>query len=82
MIKSSWLSKASKDRGAEYELVATVSHHGKHSSQGHYTADVQQLDGQWLRFDDGSVFAVDKQTVLSDRPYLLFYQRVKQSCGK
>ena len=39
-----WLDSASKDRGAEYELVATVSHHGKGSGSGHYTADVLQPD--------------------------------------
>lgn len=30
----------------------------------------------WLRFDDGNVFQVKQQDVLTNRPYLLFYQRV------
>lgn len=30
----------------------------------------------WLRFDDGHVFQVKQQDVLTNRPYLLFYQRV------
>lgn len=30
----------------------------------------------WLRFDDGNVFQVKQQEVLTNRPYLLFYQRV------
>ena len=50
-------------RGAEYQLVATVSHHGRHSSMGHYTADVLQPDGRWLRFDDGSVYIVSQQVI-------------------
>ena len=29
----------------------------------------------WLRFDDGQVSFVSQQAVLSDRPYLLVYQR-------
>ena len=77
-MRSSWLAKGSRDRGAEYALVACVSHHGRSSSMGHYTADVLQPDGRWLRFDDGNVFLVSKDAVLSDRPYLLFYQRVQQ----
>jgi ubiquitin carboxyl-terminal hydrolase 10 len=75
-VRGAWLSKASRDRGAEYQLVATVSHHGRGTGLGHYTADVLQPDGRWLRFDDGNVFLVSTQAVLSDRPYLLFYQRL------
>jgi len=32
---------------ADYRLIATVSHHGKHAAGGHYTADVQQAEGCW-----------------------------------
>lgn len=38
--------------------VATVSHHGKNPNAGHYTADVKQPDGRWLRFDDATVTSV------------------------
>jgi Ubiquitin carboxyl-terminal hydrolase len=38
--------------------VATVSHHGKNPNAGHYTADVKQHDGRWLRFDDATVTSV------------------------
>lgn len=76
MMRSGWLAAGCKERRMEYELVATVSHHGKNSTSGHYTADVIQPDGRWLRFDDGNVFSVSQQAVMSDRTYLLFYQRV------
>ena len=78
-LRPAWLESKSKsrDRGAAYDLVATVSHHGKSSTSGHYTADVRQADGRWLRFDDGSVFLVSQQAVLADRPYMLFYERVQ-----
>jgi len=32
---------------ADYSLIATISHHGKHAAGGHYTADVQQPEGYW-----------------------------------
>lgn len=81
-MRSSWLSRSSRDRGAEYQLVATVSHHGRGTGAGHYTADVLQPNGSWLRFDDGNVFQVSQQMVLSDRPYLLFYQRRDKAGGQ
>jgi ubiquitin C-terminal hydrolase len=77
--RGSWLDGCcSKERGAQYELVATVTHHGKNIGNGHYTADVMQSDGRWLRFDDGDVVSVKKQNVLLERPYLLFYQKKTQ----
>jgi ubiquitin carboxyl-terminal hydrolase 10 len=80
-MRPSWLAAGCRER-AEYDLVATVSHRGKNSGSGHYTADVQQPDGRWLRFDDGSVYSVGLQAVFTDRPYLLFYQRRKTIPGR
>ena len=62
--------------GAEYELTATVSHHGRTPASGHYTADVKQPDGEWLRFDDDYVSHVNLPAVLSrdTETYLLFYE--------
>ncbi|KAA8537298.1 hypothetical protein F0562_027015 [Nyssa sinensis] len=44
--------------GRRYELVSTVTHHGREASKGHYTADASYPNGQWLRFDDASVTAI------------------------
>ena len=41
-MKRTWLAADSGERSAEYELSATVSHHGKSIGSGHYTADVRQ----------------------------------------
>ena len=62
--------------GAEYELTATVSHHGRTPASGHYTADVKQPDGEWLRFDDDYVSHVNLPAVLlrDTETYLLFYE--------
>ena len=74
-IRSSWLATGSSDRGAVYDLVATVSHHGKSLTSGHYTADVLQAGGKWLRFDDSDAYWMPEQKFLAERPYLLVYQR-------
>ena len=58
-----------------YSLVATVTHHGHGIADGHYTADVMQSDGQWLRCDDASTVRVRSADVLHDQTYLLFYAR-------
>ena len=63
--------------GAAYALVATVTHHGKTLTSGHYTADVVQPDNTWLRFDDSDVFVVGQQKVFAESPYLLIYERVR-----
>lgn len=62
--------------GRRYELVATVSHHGRDPSKGHYTADTKRPDGQWLRFDDAAVSVVGLNKVLHDQAYLLFYKQI------
>jgi len=58
---------------AEYRLVSTISHHGRHAAGGHYTADVLQPEGRWLRFNDALVDAVGHETVLAEKPYILLY---------
>lgn len=63
-------------QGRKYELVATVTHHGKEASKGHYTADVRYPNGQWLRFDDASLTSITTAKVLHDRAYLLFYKQL------
>ncbi|KAK9757251.1 hypothetical protein RND81_01G151800 [Saponaria officinalis] len=62
--------------GRKYELVATITHHGKDPSKGHYTADARHTNGQWLRFDDASVVAIPTTKVLHDQAYVLFYKQV------
>lgn len=78
-LRQAWLSDRCPDYRAapEYSLAASISHHGKGMHSGHYTADVRQADGRWLRFDDAEVRAVPLSQVLHDRAYLLFYQRAK-----
>ncbi|KAF3437385.1 hypothetical protein FNV43_RR20138 [Rhamnella rubrinervis] len=51
--------------GRKYELVATITHHGREHSKGHYSADARCSNGQWLRFDDASVTAISTSKRLS-----------------
>nr|XP_016465438.1 PREDICTED: ubiquitin carboxyl-terminal hydrolase 24-like [Nicotiana tabacum] len=59
-----------------YELVATITHHGRDPSKGHYTADARHQSGKWLRYDDVSVTVIPKSSVLHDQAYVLFYKQL------
>ncbi|XP_057789953.1 ubiquitin carboxyl-terminal hydrolase 24-like [Salvia miltiorrhiza] len=59
-----------------YELVATITHHGRDPSKGHYTADARHPNGTWLRYDDASVTPIPKSKVLHDQAYVLFYKQL------
>uniref|UniRef100_A0A5B7C7I4 Ubiquitin carboxyl-terminal hydrolase n=1 Tax=Davidia involucrata TaxID=16924 RepID=A0A5B7C7I4_DAVIN len=61
--------------GRRFELVSTITHHGREASKGHYTADASYPNGQWLRFDDASVTAIGTSKVLHDQAYVLFYKQ-------
>lgn len=75
VIRRELLVSPSPER-CNYELVATITHHGRDPSKGHYTADARWTNGQWLRFDDASVTAVPMSKVLHEQAYVLFYQQV------
>ncbi|CAG7884810.1 unnamed protein product [Brassica rapa] len=62
--------------GLKYELVATITHHGRDPSKGHYTADARRKNNQWLRLDDASVTTIGTKQVLHDQAYVLFYKQV------
>lgn len=68
------VSPSIKER--KYELVSTITHHGREASKGHYTADGRMSNGEWLRFDDASVSAISLNKVLHDQAYVLFYKQV------
>ncbi|KAL3620378.1 Ubiquitin carboxyl-terminal hydrolase 24 [Castilleja foliolosa] len=62
--------------GRKYELVATITHHGRDPSKGHYTADARHPNGKWLRYDDASVTLIPETKVLHDQAYVLFYKQI------
>lgn len=73
-LNSTHLAAECRPREASYRLLATVTHHGSQPGSGHYTADVRQPGGDWLRFDDDKVSRVNFRSVIGEKVYLLFYQ--------
>ncbi|KAF3529645.1 hypothetical protein DY000_02036928, partial [Brassica cretica] len=71
-----YLLASPSNGGLKYKLVATITHHGRDPSKGHYTADARRKNNQWLRFDDASVTAIGPKQVLHDQAYVLFYKQV------
>lgn len=67
---------SSSNEGRKYELVATITHHGREPSKGHYTADARYANCQWLRFDDASVMPIGTSKVLHDQAYVLVYKQL------
>ncbi|XP_059311688.1 ubiquitin carboxyl-terminal hydrolase 24-like [Lycium ferocissimum] len=76
LVISRDLLASSTTEGRRYQLVSTITHHGREASKGHYTADCLYQSGKWLRFDDASVSAITTNKVLHDQAYVLFYKQV------
>lgn len=58
-----------------YDLAAVSNHHGNLGG-GHYTAYGRSSeDGQWYKFDDESTRVVNKENVITDSAYILYYIR-------
>jgi len=76
LVLSRDLLSSPSQEGRKYELVATITHHGRDPYRGHYTAHAKHADGQWLRFDDDAVVPVGENDVLHDQAYVLFYKQV------
>ncbi|KAM0948755.1 putative ubiquitinyl hydrolase 1 [Dioscorea sansibarensis] len=75
-IENDILANPSRHKGILYELVGSITHHGRKTSTGHYTADVKYPDGQWMHCDDEEVTTVSLSNVLHEGAYILLYERV------
>jgi len=85
-VKAGWMMAGSsnRDRRAEYELVATISHHGQSIARGHFTANVRHRsddptadgDSEWVNLNDELVRPIREDRVLNDVPYMLFFRRL------
>ncbi|EDR24562.1 ubiquitin carboxyl-terminal hydrolase, putative [Entamoeba dispar SAW760] len=58
---------------AKYQLYATIDHIGS-INQGHFTANCK-INDLWYRFDDETVKPLNKIDIVSDKSYILFYER-------
>jgi ubiquitin C-terminal hydrolase len=59
----------------KYQLNAVLVHIGHSSSSGHYYCFVKNSNGFWYRMDDSDVSIVNKNHVLQQQAYVLFYIR-------
>ena len=59
-------SSSAGSGGVEYDLLATISHHGHSLQNGHYTASVKDHQtGDWFHCDDESTDSRDDGTTKS-----------------
>ncbi|GMH40137.1 hypothetical protein BSKO_08041 [Bryopsis sp. KO-2023] len=66
-------------QGAQYELIATCSHHGQGYGGDHYTTKVLQPNNCWVHFNDSTYRPVKGQEVANDTPYLMLYRKVNRT---
>jgi ubiquitin C-terminal hydrolase len=59
---------------AIYELYGLTMHSGS-TEGGHYTAIVKSFEG-WQEFNDSSVYPVERDSLVSEDVYLLFYKQI------
>ncbi|KAJ8532448.1 hypothetical protein K7X08_012371 [Anisodus acutangulus] len=59
----------------KYDLYAVIVHIGFSSCSGHYYSFVRSAPDEWYKFDDSEVFRVDKDLVLAEEAYIMFYAK-------
>jgi hypothetical protein len=64
-----------------YDLCGVLVHAGHSCGSGHYFTFVK-CNGGWFRMDDDEILAVNRNTVLSQCAYLLFYEKVSEGSSK
>lgn len=58
-----------------YKLFGVIDHIGKELDKGHYVANVQMNDNEWIVFDDDEIKNKEFKNVVSEKAYMLFYQK-------
>merc|ERR1719201_1658452 len=62
-----------------YDCFGICNHSGS-TAGGHYTAYVRELPGDlWIHCDDTRISKVSKETLVTPKAYVMFYQRRKSS---
>jgi len=72
-----------KESGYMYKLIGVITHLGESSMSGHFIAYCKDpLDGKWFKYNDAIVDEVKnfkKEVIDFAMPYLLFYEKIKNS---
>lgn len=73
-LHGSWFSgDYASNKKKIYRLISVVTHIGNSVQGGHYTCDILQSNGTWLRFDDSKVSRVSHDGVTQQNAYFLMY---------
>lgn len=74
-------------KAPDYRLIGVIYHHGRTAEGGHYTADVRDSSGDWIRIDDTQVSKITPDEVIENgigentvsgnnkTAYLLMYEK-------
>jgi len=72
-----------KESGYMYKLIGVITHLGESSMSGHFIAYCKDpIDGKWFKYNDAIVDEVTnfkKEVIDFAMPYLLFYEKIKNS---
>jgi len=63
------------NKNSKYKLFSVISHHGKGTSYGHYTAHCLN-NNEWMHYDDSRVVKSSENEVAKSQAYILFFNRV------
>ena len=62
------------DQKEKYNLIGVINHYGE-SFNGHYTSYCLNRNN-WYCFDDETITEINKNSIVSDSAFILFYQKV------
>ena len=62
------------DQKEKYNLIGVINHYGE-SFNGHYTSYCLNRNN-WYCFDDETISEINKNSIVSDSAFILFYQKV------
>ncbi|OHT03993.1 Clan CA, family C19, ubiquitin hydrolase-like cysteine peptidase [Tritrichomonas foetus] len=60
----------------KYELYSMILHDGRLINHGHFVAFVMDENKVWYKADDGTIYKIKDEAVMSSCPYVLFYKRI------
>ena len=74
------ISEENYDYSSLYQLIGVITHSGKSSSSGHYTARCLTDKGEYYYFSDEQVIQIEyDEGLLDNEPYILFYKMVNKN---
>ena len=63
------------EKNVNYRLYAVINHFGN-CNAGHYTNFCRNLNGKWYHYDDSNVMEIEKEDIITNKAYCLFYEKI------